>query len=229
MGFGQLSFDMAHLLAGGVLLLCFVLLYQRRVAAVIHALALQGVALALAVAWQGWVLGMPGLYIAALAALGAKAVAIPIGLRLLVRRLELRRAVDSAIGIGPSMVAGVALVALAVLVVLPATPGSGVLAREGLAIALSVVLLGMLMMIIRRHPIGHVAGLLSLENGLVLAAAGPRGLPLVVELATAALVLVLAAVAGFFALRLRDDAAGLGPGLLHQPCAEGDPPGKAGR
>jgi hydrogenase-4 component E len=71
--------------------------------------------------------------------------------------------------------------------------------------------------------------LLSLENGLVLAAAGPRGLPLVVELATAALVLVLAAVAGFFALRLRDDVAGPGPGLLHQPCAEGDPPGKAGR
>lgn len=223
MGFGQLPYDIAHLLAGGVLLLSFVLLYQRRVAAVISAFAAQGAVLALAVAWQGWVLGVPGLYVTALVALAAKAVAIPLGLRLLVRRFGLHRGVETAIGIGPGLVAGVGLVALAILVVLPATTGSGALAREGLAIALSVVLLGMLMMITRRHAIGQVVGLLSLENGLVLAAAGARGLPLVVELATAALVLALAAVAGFFALRLRDDFAGLDLGLLHRHRGEGEP------
>lgn len=229
MGFGQLPFDMAHLLAGGVLLLSFVLLYQRRVTALIGALAAQGAVLAMAVAWQGWVLDVPALYVTALAALLAKAVAIPLGLRLLVRRFGLRRAVETAIGIGPGMIMGVGLVALAILVVLPATQGAGALVREGLAFAMSVMLLGMLMMITRRHAIGQVVGLLSLENGLVLAAAGARGLPLVVELATAALVVALAAVAGFFTLRLRDDFAGLDLGLLHHHRGESAPPGEAPR
>ncbi|MFC3123920.1 hydrogenase-4 component E [Pseudoroseomonas globiformis] len=218
---GQLPYDVAHLLGGGVLLLSFVLLYQRRVGAVISALAVQGTLLALLVAWQGWVLDAAGLYITALAAFLAKAVAIPLGLRWLARRFGLHRAVETAIGIGPGLIAGVGLVALAILVVLPATTGSPSLAREGLAIALSVVLLGVLMMITRQHAIGQVVGLLSLENGLVLAAAGVRGLPLVVELATAALVLVLAGVAGFFAWRLREDFAEgdfatLDLGLLHR-------------
>ena len=37
MSFGQLPYDLAHLLGGAVLLLSFVLLYQRRISAVINA------------------------------------------------------------------------------------------------------------------------------------------------------------------------------------------------
>ncbi|HWX50276.1 MAG TPA: hydrogenase-4 component E [Roseomonas sp.] len=216
MGFGQLSYDVAHLLGGGVLLLSFVLLYQRRISAVISAFAAQGALLALAVAWQGWAQGAPGLYLTALIAAAGKAVLIPLALRALVRRFGLYRSVDPALGIGTGLIAGVALVALAILVVLPATTGAGALAREDLAIALSVVLLGMLMMITRRNAISQVVGLLSLENGLVLAAAGVRGLPLVVELSTAALMLVLAGLAGFFAFHLRASFAGLDLSLLHR-------------
>lgn len=215
MGFGQLPYDVAHLLGGGVLLLSFALLYQRRMGAVINSFAAQGTLLALAVAWQGWVQAAPGLYVTALVAFAVKAVLIPLALRRLVRHFGLQRGVETAMGLGAGMIAGVALAGLAILVVLPATAGAGALAREDLAIALSVVLLGMLMMITRRNAISQVIGLLSLENGLVLAAAGVRGLPLVVELATAALVLALAGVAGFFALRLRDDVAGLDLALLH--------------
>ncbi|MDJ0386587.1 hydrogenase-4 component E [Roseomonas sp. E05] len=216
MGFGQLPYDVAHLLGGAVLLLSFVLLYQRRMAAVINAFATQGALLALAVAWQGWAQGAPGLYVTALVAAAAKAVLIPLALRALVRRFGLHRSAEPALGIGAGLIAGVALVALAILVVLPATTGAGALAREDLAMALSVVLLGMLMMITRRQAISQVIGLLSLENGLVLAAAGVRGLPLVVELSTAALVLVLAGVAGFFAFHLRARFESLDLSLLHR-------------
>lgn len=216
MGFGQLSYDMAHLLGGGVLLFSFVLLYQRRISGVIGAFAAQGVLLALAVAWQGWVQGAPGLYLTALLAAAAKAVLLPLALRRLVRHLGLFRAVEPALGIGPSMVAGVALVALALMVVLPATAGAGLQAREDLAIALSVVLLGMLMMITRYNAISQVIGLLSLENGLVLAASGVQGMPLVLELSTAALVLALAAVAGFFVFRLRESLSSIDVSGLHR-------------
>jgi hydrogenase-4 component E len=204
MVFGQLPYDMAHLLGGGVLLLSFVLLYQRRISALINAFAVQGALLALAAAWQGWAQDAAGLYLTALIAFAAKAVAIPLALRALVTRLAMHRSVETALGIGPSLVAAVALVGLSVLVVLPATAGAGTLAREDLALALSVVLLGMLMMITRRNAISQVIGLLSLENGLILGAVGVAGMPLVVELSTAALVLMLCLVAGVFVFQIRE-------------------------
>lgn len=204
MSFGQLPYDLSHLLGGGVLLLSFLLLYQRRIGAVINAFAAQGTLLALAAAWQGWVQGAPGLFVTALLAMAVKGVLIPLALHRLVRRLNIHRTVETALGVGPSLIAGVALVALAILVVLPATAGARALAREDLALALSVVLLGMLMMITRRNAISQVIGLLSLENGLILAAIGVAGMPLVVELSTAALVLMVAMVAGVFAFQIRE-------------------------
>ncbi len=204
MTFGQLPYDIAHLLGGAMLLLSFVLLYQRRVQAVINAFAWQGGVLALAAAWQGAMQGAPELYLTAVIAFVAKAVLIPLALRVIVRRMNLHRSVETALGIGASMMAGVAVVALAILVVLPITAGARAIAREDLALALSVVLLGMLMMITRRNAISQVVGLMSLENGLVLAAVGVAGMPLVVELSTAALVLVVFVVAGVFVFQIRE-------------------------
>ncbi|WP_043335872.1 hydrogenase-4 component E [Belnapia moabensis] len=215
MGFGQLPYDVAHLLGGGMLLLSFMLLYQRRVAAVVSVLAAQGAVLALAAAWQGFVQGAPQLYLTALIAAVAKAGLIPLALRWMIRRLALARGVDAALGIGPSLMAGVALVALAIMVALPITTGAQALAREDLAIALSVVLLGMLMMITRRNAILQVVGLMSLENGLVLAAVGIAGMPLVVELSIAALVMLVLVVAGVVVFQMRERLDSLDTLLLH--------------
>ncbi|MCZ8150730.1 MAG: hydrogenase-4 component E [Roseomonas sp.] len=205
MSFGTPAYDISHLLGGGVLLLSFVMLYQRRIGAVINAFAVQGALLAAAAAWQGWVQDAPGLYITAAIAFGAKAVAIPLAFRLLLGRLGQHKAVETAPGIGATLAAAIGLVGLAVLVVLPVTAGGATpLARVDLTIALSVVLLGMLAMIARRNAISQVIGLLSLENGLILAAIGVVGMPLVVELSTAALVLMLAVVAAVVVFQIRD-------------------------
>lgn len=216
MSFGTLSYDVAHLLGGSILLLSFVLLYQRRIGAVINAFATQGTLLALAAAWAAHAQDAPGLYVTALLALAAKGVLIPLALHGIVRRLDLHRTVETALGVGPSLVAGVGLVALAMLAVLPATEGALALSRENLALALSVVLLGMLMMITRRNAISQVIGLLSIENGLVLAAVGAAGMPLVVELSTAALVLVIAVVAAVFAFQIRERFDTLDIGRLEE-------------
>jgi hydrogenase-4 component E len=89
-------------------------------------------------------------------------------------------------------------------VVLPTTLESQTLTREDLALALSVVLLGLLMMITRRNALTQVVGFLSLENGLILAAVGVEGMPLVVELSVAALVMVAFIVFGVFFFRIRE-------------------------
>ena len=203
--FGNPAYDVAHLLGGGVLLLSFVMLYQRRIGAVINAFAVQGALLAAAAAWQGWVQGAPGLYVTAIIAFGAKAVAIPLALRMLVGRLGQHRAVETAPDIGGSLLAAIGLVGLAVLVVLPVTAGgASPFARVELTVALSVVLLGMLAMIARRNAVSQVIGLLSLENGLILAAVGVAGMPLVMELSTAALVLMVALVGAVMVFQIRE-------------------------
>ena len=48
----SLQFDIAHLLAGGMMVLSFLLIYQDRITATLNVFALQAITLALAVAWQ---------------------------------------------------------------------------------------------------------------------------------------------------------------------------------
>ena len=220
-GFGTPAYDVSHLLGGGVLVLSFVLLYQRRIGAVINAFAVQGALLAAAAAWQAHVQSAPGLYLTAVVAFGAKAVAIPLALRLLVGRLGLHKAVETALGVSASLIAAIVLVGLSVLVVLPVTAGgASPLARVDLTIALSVVLLGMLAMIARRNAMSQVIGLLSLENGLILGAIGVAGMPLVVELSTAALVFMVAIVAAVVVFQIREQLDTLDTHVLDR--ARGD-------
>jgi hydrogenase-4 component E len=49
-----------------------------------------------------------------------------------------------------------------------------------------------------------VIGFMSLENGLVLAATGARGMPLVVEISVAFSVLIAFIVIGIFLFRIRE-------------------------
>ncbi len=210
----SLAYDLSHLLGGIILVLSFALLSQRHLTSVINIYALQATMLAGAALWQGYAQGAAELYVTAAITLAAKSVIIPLALRRIVRQLDLHRAVETALGVFPSMVLGVAFMALAVLVVLPTTAQSEALTREDLALALSVVLLGLLMMITRRSALTQVIGFMSLENGLILAAIGITGLPLLVEIAVAFLILLAAIVFGVFFFRIRERFDSLDVGHL---------------
>jgi hydrogenase-4 component E len=199
-----LSFDIAHLLAGTLVLISLLMLYQDRLTALINVFAAQAVTLSLSVAWQAYIQGAPHLYITAGIALVFKALVIPIALHRIIKQLGIHREMDEVVGVGPTMLAGIALVALSLVVMLRVTEASDRLAREDLAFALSVVLLGLLMMVTRRNAVGLVVGFLSLENGLVLAATGAKGMPLVVEISVAFSVLVAFIVIGVFLFRIRE-------------------------
>ena len=66
------------------------------------------------------------------------------------------------------------------------------------------MLLGLLMMVTRRNAVSQVVGFMSLENGLILAATGAKGMPLVVEISVAFSVLVAFIVIGIFLFRIRE-------------------------
>jgi hydrogenase-4 component E len=197
-------FDIAHMLAGGLVLLSLMLLYQDRMFALLNVFALHAVVLSASVAWQAQIQGAPHLYITALIALALKAVIIPVALRRIVVRLGIHRTIETVVGIGPTMLAGMGLVALSMVVMLKATAQADPLAREDLAFALSVVLLGLLMMVTRRNAVSQVIGFMSLENGMILAATGAKGMPLVVEISIAFSVLIAFIVIGVFLFRIRE-------------------------
>ena len=199
-----LSFGGAHLLAGGLVLVSLLLLYQDRMSALLSIFALHAVVLSLSVAWQALVQDAPHLYVTALIALVFKAIVIPTALRRIVVRLGIHREIETVGGVGWTMLAGIALVALSLVVMLPVTAGADPLAREDLAFALSVVLLGLLMMVTRRNAVSQVIGFMSLENGLILAATGAKGMPLVVEMSVAFSVLIAFIVIGIFLFRIRE-------------------------
>jgi hydrogenase-4 component E len=199
-----LNADIAHLLAGSMVLVSFMLLYQDRMSALINVFALHAYVLACSVAWQAYLQHAPHLYITALIALLFKGVIIPGALRRIIVRLDIHRTIEQALSVGPTMLFGIALVGLAIMVMLPVTQSQGAFVREDLAFALSVVLLGFLMMVTRRNAVSQVIGFMSLENGLVLAATGARGMPLVVEITVGFSVLIAFIVIGLFLFRIRE-------------------------
>ena len=197
-------YEISHLLAGAMLVTSFALLYQERIAAVLNAFAAQSIILALAVAWAAWSGNRPDLFITALIALTLKGIVIPVALHRTVTRLGIHRELEKVVGVGVALMVGLALTALAQALVVKVAQGTASHAREELALALAIILLGFLMMIVRRNAVTQIVGFMSMENGLILAATGARGMPLVVEISVAFSVLVAFIVIGVFLFRIRE-------------------------
>lgn len=192
-----------HLLEAMALVLAIALLPLRQPRACIAACALQSWVAALAAAWQGWVRDDPALYGLALVALAANGVLLPMALARIAGRLGSRAAAETGAGVFASLVAGFAVVVLAALTVRPLEGIAAGLAREDLAVALSVALLGLIVMTARAGALAPAVGLVVLENGLVLAAIGAPRAPL---LAGVAVALAATAAAAFVAVVARPGA-----------------------
>ena len=199
------AFDIAHLLAGWLVLVSFMQLYQDRLYALLNIFALHALVLALSVAWQAYIQDAPHLYITAAIALVFKAIVIPVALHRIIVRLGIHREIEKVVGIGPTMLLGMGLVALSMVVMLRGHRRAPIRWRARISRSRSsVVLLGLLMMVTRRNAVSQVVGFMSLENGLMLAATGAKGMPLVVEISVAFSILIAFIVIGIFLFRIRE-------------------------
>ena len=210
------SIDVAHMLAGSMVLVSFMLLYQDRMFGLLNVFALHAMVLSASVAWQAYIQNAPHLYVPAAIALVLKGIIIPVALHRVVIRLGIHRTIETVGGIGRTMLLGIGLVALSMVVMLKAAAAADPLAREDLAFALSVVLLGLLMMVTRRNAVSQIVGFMSLENGLILAATAARGMPLVVEISVAFSVLIAFIVIGVFLFRIRERFDSVDLEALHE-------------
>jgi len=178
-------------LAAGLLIVALGSLLLHDLAAGIVALTAQAVLLALIGVAAALASGSGHAWLAAGATVLVKVVAIPLALRGALGRVQLKREVDPVLPDRLTLLIGVGLAIVGFRaggqIALPGAPAGG----SAVAIAIGLMLVGLLMMVTRRKALSQIFGLVTLENGIYLAAlVATDGLPLAVELAVAFDVLV---------------------------------------
>ena len=206
MALAQLSlFNQAVLvLASLALLTSFIMLAQGRKLPLIYTYGWQGVLLAVTTALVAYVTGHTHLYISAALTLALKALLIPWLLHRLAVRLNVQRENEPIAYPSLLLLAGAALVVFSYYVSLPIVQFAASATRNIIAVSMSIVLLGMLLMITRRRAMAQVIGFMSMENGLFFAGVvSTYGMPMIVELGIAFDVLVAAILFGVFFFQMR--------------------------
>ncbi len=197
-------------LAAMVLFTSFALLAQSRVIPMIRIFAWQGLIVAATTALVAYDSGKYDLYFSAILALLLKAMFVPWLLQRLVIRLGIDHDEHGAEHPVTVLMAGAALVIFCYYVAQPIEQFSSSITRNTIAISMSVVLLGVLMLVSRSKAVAEVVGFMSLENGLFFAAvAATHGMPMVVELGVAFDVLIAAVIFGVFFFHIRDSIQSL--------------------
>jgi len=195
----------------------FLMLGQSRLLRLIFVFALQGFLLALTTTLAAHSLNNPHLYISSVLTRLLKVIFIPWMLRREVLLMNIHRDVQTLKNKTMVMLGGASLMVFSYYVLHPIVQTTAPVMLNALAVSLSVVLLGMLLMISHRQAVAHVVGFMSIENGLFFAAiVATKGMPLVVELGIAFDVLVAAVLFGIFFLHIRSSIDSLDVDLLNR-------------
>ena len=192
------------ILAALILLTAFVLLAQRRIYGLLHLFAWQGVFLSISTAVVGYVAGQHHLYISSILTLALKVVVLPYILHILIIRLQIHKEVETVINIPTTMLIVIDILVFSYYLRAPIRELSTLVTRSTISVALATVMLGLLMMITRKHAVTQIIGFLAMENGLFFAATSATyGMPLVVELGVALDILIAAFIFGIFFFHIR--------------------------
>ena len=202
----QLGDRIVTLMAALVLVLQIAMVAQRWIVIHIRIFAAQSFFLALIAATIAWFNHAPHIYVAAALTVVVKVILVPIIFERLVERMQIQEEIEPIVNVPFSVVisGGLTLVGYVVAESFyrPDAPGVG---HNALAVAISLFLIGFFNMINRRKALTQVLALLSLENGLFLAAISlTYGMPLIVELGIFFDVLVAAMVLGILVYRIRE-------------------------
>ena len=211
----QFGNRMITLMAAFVLVLQIGMVGQRWLVTNIRVFAAQSFLLACIANTIAYFNHAPQIYIAAALTFALKAVALPLVLERLVKRIDIGQEIAPLINVPLSLLicGGLTTVGYVVaesfhraeVTASAAGPSAASLGHNTLAVAVSLFLIGFFMMISRRKAIMQVLALLSLENGLFLAAISlTYGMPLVVELGVLFDLLIAVMVFGILVYRIQE-------------------------
>jgi hydrogenase-4 component E len=146
-----------------------------------------------------------------------KVIFLPWLLNRLVRRIQIHQEIEPLLNAPTSMLICGGLTLLGYVVARPFTSLER-LGNNTLGIALTLLLTGFFLMINRRTALTQVLALLTVENGVMLAAVAltTYGMPLVVELGIFFDVMVAVMVLGILVYRIRENFASMDTSKLNQ-------------
>lgn len=206
----QFGERMITLMAALVLVLQIAMVAQRWIVTNIRVFAAQSFLLAGIANTIAYFNHAPHIYFAAALTFLVKVIFLPVFMERLVEKVEIRQEIEPLVNVPLSVLISGGLTMIGYVVAESfyhpeAGPGAATLGHNTLAVAISLFLIGFFMMLNRRKAVTQVLALLSLENGLFLAAISlTYGMPLVVELGVFFDLLVATMVLGILVYRIRE-------------------------
>lgn len=205
------------LLASLMLVVQLLLVAQRMLVTNIRLFALQSLLLAAIASVVGYAYDAGHVYVVAVLTLVGKVLFLPWRLERLVRQIKIEQEIQPFVNLPASMLICGALTVLAYVVARPITALER-LGSNTLAVAIGLLLTGFFLMINRRKAITQVLALLTMENGVMLAAIAltTYGMPLVVEIGVFFDVVVAVMVLGILVFRIRETFASMDVSKLNE-------------
>jgi hydrogenase-4 component E len=206
----ELASQWITLFAAGMLVIQLLMVVQRMLLTSVRLFALQSLLLAAIAAIIAFFHDAAHVYWVAGLTVAGKVLFLPWLLNRLVRRIQIHQETEPLLSSTASMAVCGALTLLGYVVARPFTSLQQI-SNNTLAIAITLVLTGLFLMFNRRKAITQVLALLSIENGVMLAAVAltTYGMPLVVELGIFFDVMVAVMVLGILVDRIREAFASM--------------------
>ena len=201
----ELGAELITLCAALMLVLQLLLVVQRMLLTNIRLFALQSLLLAVIATIVAYFHNATHVYWVAVLTLLGKVLLLPRLLNRLVRRINIVQEIEPLLNAPSSMLVCGGLTLLGYIVARPFTNLER-LGNNTLGVAVTLLLTGFFLMFNRRKAITQVLGLLTVENGVMLAAVAltTYGMPLVVELGIFFDVMVAVMVLGILVYRIRE-------------------------
>ena len=205
------------LLASLMLVLQLLMAVQSMIVTNIRLFALQSLLLAGIAAVVGYAYGAWHVYVVALLTVLLKVFYLPWRLDRLVRQIEIEQEIRPFVNMPGSMLICGALTVLAYVVARPITSLER-LGSNTLAVAIALLLTGFFLMINRRKAITQVLAILTMENGVMLAAIAltTYGMPLIVEIGVFFDVVIAVMVLAILVFRIRETFSSMDVSKLNQ-------------
>jgi hydrogenase-4 component E len=213
----QAASHLITLLASLMLVLQLLLAVQSMLITNIRLFAIQSLLLAAIAGVVGYAYGAWHVVVVAVLTLLGKVLFLPWRLERLVRQIKIEQEIHPFLNMPASMLVCGALTVLAYVVARPITSLER-LGSNTLAVAIALLLTGFFLMINRRKALTQVLALLTMENGVMLAAIAltTYGMPLVVEIGIFFDVVVAVMVLGILVFRIRETFASMDVSKLNE-------------
>lgn len=200
------ALQLIQLCATILLLLSFSMLMQKRMLNLIRLLAMQGLILAIDIAFVAYTSGESELYFTAAITFILKFILIPFCLYKLLLHLKIYMNTEPLINFPMILLIGLSLVIFGFNLGVSIMQPFPALSSHALSLALASVLISIFMMVVKRNVVSQVIGLLSLENNLFFVGSSfASSMPIIVELGIAFDSLIGLLVFGIFFLKIRDN------------------------